>query len=175
MATPRRDSSSGKYTRDERNPAGRTADGSTPHIDEVGQAVRSTANVFRPDAAPVASPQRASAWEAPVAFWLFVVFVVVAGSALVLHIGRYYWFNGDEFDLLANGDAGKLADLLRAHNEHLVLVQVLVYRLLWHFVGMRSYLPYQMPVMALHLTAAVLLRTIMRRGGRSPWIATAAA
>lgn len=93
----------------------------------------------------------------------------------MLHIGRYYWFNGDEFDLLANRDAGELADLLRAHNEHLVLVQVLVYRLLWHFVGMRSYLPYQMPVMALHLTAAVLLRTIMRRGGVSPWIATAAA
>ena len=41
--------------------------------------------------------------------------------------------------------------------------------------GLRSYLPYQLLAIGLHLAAAALLRVIMRRAGVSPWIATAAA
>jgi hypothetical protein len=124
---------------------------------------------------PAGGDHRAASSSARLASWVFVAFVALAGCALVGHIGRFYWFNGDEFEFLAHRDAGKLSDLFRAHNEHLPLLPILVYRLLWHCVGLRSYLPYQLPVIALHLAAAALLRIIMRRAGVHPWIATAAA
>jgi hypothetical protein len=110
-----------------------------------------------------------------VALWLFVAFLAVAAWALLFHLGRYFWFNGDEWDFLASRTAGNLGDLFRAHNEHPSFLPVLVYRAMWQLFGLRSYRPYQVPVIALHLTAAGLLRVVMRRAGVNPWIATAAA
>jgi MFS family permease len=65
--------------------------------------------------------------------------------------------------------------LLRPHNEHWSTLPILVYRALWHLVGLHSYVPYQAVVVALHLAAAVLVRRIMRRAAVGPWVATAAA
>jgi hypothetical protein len=107
--------------------------------------------------------------------WVFGAFVAIAAVALLLHFGRYHWFHGDEWDFLVDRDAGNLGDLLRAHNEHLSFLPILAYRFMWGLFGLRSYVPYQVPVIALHLTAAVLLRAVMRRCGVHPWIATAAA
>ena len=59
-------------------------------------------------------------------------------------------------------------------NEHWSTLPILVYRTLWHFFGLRTYVPYQLITIVLHLTAAVLLRAVMRRAGVNPWIATAA-
>ena len=109
------------------------------------------------------------------ATWVFAAFVAIAGLALLLHFGRYHWFHGDEWDFLVDRDGGDLGDLLRAHNEHLTFLPIVAYRVMWNLFGLRSYIPYQVPVIALHLTAAVLLRAIMRRGGVHPWIASAAA
>jgi hypothetical protein len=66
-----------------------------------------------------------------------------------------------------------LGDIFRPHTEHLVALPVLTYRLMWELVGLRSYLPYQLLIVLLHLTAALLLRAVMRRAGVRPWIATA--
>ena len=52
---------------------------------------------------------------------------------------------------------------------------ILLYRGLFNLFGLRTYLPYQLPVDVLHFTAAALLRVVMRRAGVGPWIATAAA
>jgi hypothetical protein len=106
---------------------------------------------------------------------VFGVFIAVGAWALVFHLGRYFWFNGDEWDFLANRNAGHIGDLLRAHNEHPSVLPILEYRALWHLFGLRSYRAYQIPVIAMHLAAAVLLRVVMRRCGVNPWIATAAA
>ncbi len=46
---------------------------------------------------------------------------------------------------------------------------------MYFLIGLRSYLPYQLLAIGLHLTAAALLRAIMRRSGVTPWIATAVA
>jgi hypothetical protein len=116
-------------------------------------------------------------WDrsASVAAWVFGVFVAGAALLLLFRLGRYHWFHGDEWDFLVDRDAGDIGDLVRAHNEHLTLLPILVYRALWQVFGVRTYLPYQVPVIAMHLTAAVLLRVVMRRAGVHPWIATAAA
>jgi hypothetical protein len=126
--------------------------------------------------APPSSPadervRRNARW----ALWLFVVFLVVGAWALLFHLGRYFWFNGDEWDFLVNRNGGSLADLIRAHNEHPSFLPIIVYRILWNLFGLRHYIAYQIPVVALHLTAAALLRALMRRAGVNAWIATAVA
>lgn len=106
---------------------------------------------------------------------LVFVAVVVIAFLVLLKLGHYRWFWNDEWEFLAGRDGGDLGELFRPHNEHWSTLPILVYRLLWHVVGLRSYTPYLALIITLHLTAAVLLRIVMRRAGVSPWIATSAA
>jgi hypothetical protein len=107
-----------------------------------------------------------------------VVFGIVLAGAFVwvLYVGRHHWFKGDDWHLLAARDGGDLRDLLRAHSfVHWTTVPTLLYRVLFRLFGLHTYVPYLAAVVALHLTAAALLRLIMRRAGVSPWTATVAA
>jgi hypothetical protein len=106
-----------------------------------------------------------------------LAFVAVLGGGLVLFLvfGHSQWFFLDDWDFLADRRAADLGDLLRPHNEHWSTLPILVYRLLWQLFGLRTYVPYQLVAILLHLTAAVLLRLVMRRAGVGPWIATVAA
>jgi hypothetical protein len=101
--------------------------------------------------------------------------VVVLAVPVILYQGRDQWFFLDEWDFLANRSAGSFHDLMAPHAQHWTTFGILVYRALWSLVGLRHYWPYQLCLIALHLTAAVLLRAVMRRAGVNPWIATAAA
>lgn len=93
----------------------------------------------------------------------------------MVSLGRFQWFYFDEWDYLAGRRATEVGDLLRPHNEHWQTLPIVVYRVLWTLFGLRSYVPYQLCVIALHLTAAVLLRVVMRRAGVNAWLATLAA
>jgi hypothetical protein len=106
-----------------------------------------------------------------------LVFLAVLVIALVLFVvlGRSQWFFHDEWDFLVNRHAGSLDDLFRPHNEHWSTLPILVFRTLWRFFGLRTYVPYQLIAIVLHLTTAVLLRVVMRRAAVNAWIATAAA
>jgi hypothetical protein len=106
-----------------------------------------------------------------------IVFAAVEAAAFVLflHYAHTQWFFYDEWDFLVSRHAGSLDDLLRPHHQHWSTLPILVYRVLWRAVGLRSYLVYQLPLFSLHLTAAALLRVVMRRAGVRPWIATAGA
>jgi hypothetical protein len=101
-------------------------------------------------------------------------FAAVLGVALVLFLvfGHSQWFFLDDWDYLADRGVG---DVLRPHNEHWSTLPILAYRTLWRVFGLRTYVPYQFLAILLHLTAAALLRRVMRRAGVGPWIATAAA
>ncbi len=105
------------------------------------------------------------------------VFAVVEffATALWFILGRAQWFYLDEWDFLSARTAGNLHDLFRPHNEHWSTLPILMYRLLWWMFGLRTYAPYLAVVLLLHITAAALLRVVMRRAGVDPWIATAAA
>jgi hypothetical protein len=108
------------------------------------------------------------------ALLVFAALLVVA-LPLLLALGRYRWFFHDEWDYLAGRNGGDIENILIPHNEHWSTLPILVYRALFRLVGLRSYLPYQGVLVVLHLTAAALLRVVMRRAGVGPWIATAAA
>ena len=101
--------------------------------------------------------------------------MVAIAVPVILYQGRDQWFYLDEWDFLANRSAGSFHDLMAPHVQHWTTFGILVYRALWWLVGINHYWPYQLCVVTLHLAAAVLLRTVMRRAGVNPWIATAAA
>src|SRR3954469_13319263 len=103
------------------------------------------------------------------------MFVEISALVLWLMLGRAQWFYRDEWDFVAARKAGDLGDLFRPHNEHWTTAPILLYRALYGLFGLRVYLPYRLPVLLLHLTAAALLLVVTRRAGVSPWIATAAA
>jgi hypothetical protein len=108
------------------------------------------------------------------AFWCFVA-VVLAGLPTLMWIGSYRWFFSDEWSFLANRSIS-IDGLLRPHlDQHMVALPVVYYRVLHWVFGLRSYWPYQLGLVLLHLGLACLLRVVMRRAGVRPWIATVAA
>ena len=108
-----------------------------------------------------------------IARWTFVGLEAVA-LVFFLVAGRYLWFGGDEWDFLA-GRGLSLHDLLAQHGGHLVALPLVIFRALFAVFGLRSYLPYQLVAIVLHLMTAWLLRAVIRRAGAGPWIATAGA
>lgn len=106
---------------------------------------------------------------------LVFALVLVAALVLFLVLGHDQWFFLDDWDYIATRHAGRIDDLLRPHNEHWSTLPILAYRGLYRLFALRTYVPYQLTSIGLHLTVAVLLWVVMRRGGVRPWIATAAA
>ncbi len=109
--------------------------------------------------------------DAQVALVTFVG-VQVASVPLLLFWGRRWWFWADDWDFLAARTGGNVKSLFRGHYQHWTTLPVLAYRLLWLVFGLRSYVPYQLLVIVAHLTAAALLRVVMRRAGVRPRLAT---
>src|SRR5437588_1109893 len=152
----------------------------------LSESFRSCSNGWRRAIPSARTVQTASAQRSSSQRWLvprtmdrsarlaLAVFVLVAAIALVLFLafGHREWFFVDEWDFLLHRDAGDIGDLLRPHNEHWSTLPILVYRALWRMFGVRTYVPYQAVLILLHLTAAFLLRTVMRRAGVGPWTAT---
>jgi hypothetical protein len=102
---------------------------------------------------------------------LFGVVEIVA-VPLLLWFGRGGWFVFDEWDLLAQRTGGNLGDLFRPHYQHWLTLPILAYRLLWQLFGIRTYLPYQLLSILVHLAAATLLLVVMRRAGVTAWLST---
>ena len=96
--------------------------------------------------------------------------VLAAGSYLFL--GRHWWFYLDEWGFLAGRDAWSVGDLLRPYNEHWTTLPIVVWRSLWTVFGARSYVPYQVLSVSLHVVVAALCRALMRRAAVRPWVAT---
>src|SRR6478672_3023241 len=105
------------------------------------------------------------------AFAFFLAGELVA-LVFYMYISRPMWFFLDEWDFLANRTAFNVHDLFTPHNEHWVTLPVIVYRAMWFMFGLNTYRPYQFLIILLHLTLALVLRTIMRRCGVRPWTAT---
>ncbi len=90
------------------------------------------------------------------AFWVFVLAQVLIFVALLWNFhGR--WFIADEWDFLASRTAGSADSLFRPYHEHWSTLPILYYRLLWNLVGIRSYLPYLISILTLHIAIGSLL------------------
>ncbi len=109
-----------------------------------------------------------------VAFWTFVAVELVVFSGLLWNFhGR--WFIADEWDFLALRTAGNLHSLFAPYNEHWSTLPILYYRLLWNLFGIRTYYPYLVSILTLHIAIASMLRLVMVRAHVAPWLATVSA
>ena len=114
-----------------------------------------------------------SRWSSErLAAWAFGAAVAVSYPVL-LNLGSFFWFFRDDWLFITDRELSDPGDLFEPHNAHWSTVPIVAFRLLYAAFGVRSYLPYQMVVVAVHLAVIVLIRAIMRRAGVTPWLATA--
>jgi hypothetical protein len=121
---------------------------------------------------PVRSEERVARRPPSSGLIALLVFAAVETAALALYLaqGQNQWFFLDEWDFLAHRELSDLDDLLRPHNEHWSTVPIVIYRVLWQAFGLRTYVPYQLVAISLHLVVAALLLVVMRRARVGPWI-----
>jgi hypothetical protein len=106
---------------------------------------------------------------------VFVAYIAIAVPLILFYLESFRWFVRDEWSFFSGRKVGSLDDLFRPTNGHWTTLPVLAFRFMWALVGLRSYVPYQLMAVTLHLAVAVLLRYVMRRAGVRPWLATIAA
>jgi hypothetical protein len=69
----------------------------------------------------------------------------------------------DEWNFLMNRRDWTIGTFLEPHNEHLSLVPIAVYKLLFLTVGIDDYAPYRVAVLVVHLLCVALLFVLVRR------------
>ena len=84
-------------------------------------------------------------------------------SIVLFRKGFGLTFNYDEWNWVMNRRAWTAGTLLKPHNEHLSLVPVLVFKLLFVTVGIDSYWPYRLAVILVHLVCVALVFVLARR------------
>jgi hypothetical protein len=95
--------------------------------------------------------------------------------AALLWLARANTFYFDEWSFILGAPDWSLASYLQPHNEHPAILHQLVYALLLHTVGLRSYVPYMAVLLALHGANVLLLfEVVRRRAGDLAGIAAAA-
>ncbi len=101
--------------------------------------------------------------------------LALAGAvALLILLTREMTFLQDTWDFLMNRRAFTADSLFRPHNEHLVVIPVLIEQLFLRVFGMTSARPeFVLQAVALATTAALLFVYVRRRAG--PWLALFAA
>jgi hypothetical protein len=98
-------------------------------------------------------------------------------TALFVRLARRLWFTGDDFNFLLHrsislgGDHG----LLVPHNEHWSTIPIVAFRLNYAIFGMHHYLPYAILPIGCHILISLLLFTLLRLSGVTPWSAVLAA
>ncbi|WP_456826063.1 hypothetical protein [Cellulomonas sp. P5_E12] len=106
---------------------------------------------------------------------IHLVLLAVAGVVLLV-ANRHQWFFGDEWEFFVNrGLVGARFDVWRPHNEHWSTLPILVLTFLRDTVGLATYWPYVVVLVALHLGLAHVLWRVSIRSGAHPAIATAGA
>ncbi len=102
---------------------------------------------------------------------IILVSAVVASVPFYLFFARKQWFWGGEWSFLATRQLTSVHDLLRPYHQHWETIPVIIFQLLFLVFRIRSYVPYQLPVIMLHALAGFLLWIVIRRSGVRPWLA----
>jgi hypothetical protein len=88
--------------------------------------------------------------------WALAVLMLV-DAALLLYMGRGLSFFYDDWDYVTHDYGGGIHSLLLAHNGHMSLFPVGVYKVLFHLVGLNHYAVFRLVLVGLHLTCAGLV------------------
>ncbi len=103
--------------------------------------------------------QRALAFVESHAIWVLAMLMSIEAGVL-LYMGRGLTFFFDDWDFVTHDFGGGIHSLLVAHVGNPVVFPVLVYKALFHVVGLNHYAVYRLVVIALHLLATGLIFTL---------------
>jgi hypothetical protein len=120
---------------------------------------------------------RGRAWAA----WRTHPSLLVLGALVLLAVTMLYrkglgtTFYYDEWNLVMNRREWDVETFLRSHNEHPILLPVLVFKLLFVSVGLDSYGVYRALLLVVHVICAVLVYVLARERVSPPFAVAAAA
>jgi hypothetical protein len=102
------------------------------------------------------------------------ILLILTGAFLFYETrGTTFWF--DEWQWVVERRGFDVGTFLRPHNEHLSLIPIAIYKLLFVTAGLDSYAPYRAVVIALHLVCGALIFVyVSRRLGPAPGLLVAA-
>lgn len=100
-------------------------------------------------------------WQIPWAFGIIVA-AAVASAGLVLFLTRRFTWYWDEWTIITGLPQWTVRDYFLPHNEHWSTIPYLVYDLLLHTVGLRSYIPYMAVLVVLLAANGCLLFVLLR-------------
>ena len=95
--------------------------------------------------------------------------LLLLDGALLVYMGRGLTFFFDEWDFVTHDFGGGIHSVLVAHVGNISVVPVLVYKALFHLVGLNHYPVYRIVLVALHLLCGTLVFALAsKRIGRVP-------
>jgi hypothetical protein len=106
---------------------------------------------------------------------LALAVVLAAGAAVLIRATRGNGPFFDEWLWAVYRRGSSAATELAPYNGHPSMLPVLAYKLLWATAGLRTYVPYRLLVIALHLSGAALVAAYARRRVGAPLAVLAAA
>lgn len=95
--------------------------------------------------------------------WAALALLLLVGAVLLLYVGRDTSFFFDEWDFVQGRRGWTVDSLLNPHNEHLSLVPVLLYKVIFATAGIESYVPFRVALTLVHLLVCALLFVYARR------------
>jgi hypothetical protein len=118
-----------------------------------------TPDLGRKDRSGSWSERWATLTRSPPASWTSVALaaLLLAGAVLLAYETRGTTFWADEWQWILTRRGGGLASFLDPHNQHLSLIPIAIYKLLFATVGLRHYWPYRAVLIAGDLGCALLV------------------
>ncbi len=89
--------------------------------------------------------------------------LLLADALLLLYMGRGLTFFFDDWDYVIHDYGGGVHSLLLAHNGHMSVFPVAVYKVLFHIVGLNHYAVFRLVLIALHLSCAALVFVLVSK------------
>jgi hypothetical protein len=100
---------------------------------------------------------------------------LVIALPVFLLLTRHHWFFADDWDFIAQrGLRGRSElGLMVPHNEHWSTIPILLYRALYAVFGLRTYVPYFLAAILVHLLVVHCVWRLLRQAGVGGWLAGA--
>jgi hypothetical protein len=107
---------------------------------------------------------------------LLLLIALVAQGAVAVWLGRDGWFSGDvmRYYIERGGLPGGSEGLNDPHESHWQLTLIVIYLVMFKFVGLTTYLPYLLLTIAVHLLLVTVLFFLLQRLGIRRWTALVA-